>query len=405
MVKDTLPWTKKHCPTNSSEIIAQEQAMTDIKKYIETYKEQKKKGLIIYGPSGCGKTSSVYAIANEKELEVIEINASDLRNKDQINMVVGGACKQMSLFGKGKIILVDEIDGIAGKKDYGGIAALAKLVKESCFPIIMTANNPFDNKFSNIRNKSEMVGFKGLGIEESYKILEKICKKEKIGYDEDSLRSLAVRSAGDARGAVTDLQIITSINGKVEKDSVIELSERNKLDSMLNALVKIFKTTDENVAIKALENVQEDLDQSILWIDENLPKEYENPSDLASAYDKLSRADVFRGRIRRWMHWRYLIYVNALITAGIAVSKKNKKKGYIAYKPTGRILKLWWAKQKNMKKKAIAEKIAQKTHTSKKRIEQNIEFYKVIFKNNPEMADSIAEELELGKEEIEYLRK
>ena len=63
-----------------------------------------------------------------------------------------------------KLILIDELDGIAGRKDYGGVPALVKVIKESAWPIIITANNPFDNKFSSIRSKSELLQFKILGI-------------------------------------------------------------------------------------------------------------------------------------------------------------------------------------------------------------------------------------------------
>ena len=94
-----------------------------------------------------------------------------------------------------------------------------------------------------------------------------------------------------------------------------------------------------------------------------------------------------------------------MLTAGIAVSKDEKNKNFVAYKPTGRILKMWWAKQKNMKKKAISEKIAKKTHTSIKEIMKNIEYFRVIFRENKEMSAAIASELDLNKDEIEYLSK
>ena len=106
----------------------------------------------------------------------------------------------------------------------------------------------------------------------------------------------------------------------------------------------------------------------MLWLDANLPEEYARPEDLARAYDALSKADVFQRRIRRWQHWRFLVYINALLTAGVAVAKDKKYEKFVQYKPTGRLLKIWWANQKSMKKKAIAEKIAHKTHSSKKDI-------------------------------------
>jgi replication factor C large subunit len=375
-----------------------------LKDYVDNYKKQKKRAVLVYGTSGCGKTSAVYALAEDLNLEIVEMNASDFRNKDQINSIAGAASQQMSLFGGSKVILIDEIDGIAGRQDFGGVAALVKLIQESKFPIVMTINNPYNKKFSSIRNKCEMLKFEDLDANSIFMILKNIADKEGIKYDDDSLKRLARRNAGDARGAINDLQILTS-EGKLEEKTIDELSERNRTENMLQALVKVFKSTDPSIAISAFDNVEEDLDQCAFWIDENLPKEYTNPEDLARAYDKLSRADVFKRRIRRWQHWRFLTYVNALLTAGVAVSKDSKNKKFIPYKPTGRILKMWWAKQKSMKKKAIAEKLARKTHSSVKEQVKTIDYFKQIFKNDKDMSKKIANYLDLDKEEVAWLKK
>jgi len=115
---------------------------------------------------------------------------------------------------------------------------------------------------------------------------------------------------------------------------------------------------------------------------------------------------VFKGRIRRWQHWRFLVYINDLITAGIALSKDEKYKGFTKYGPTTRIFKLWKAKMKYMKRKAIAEKIAEKTHSSKKSIIQNtLPYMQVIFKKNKKSGDDLAEYFKLDKEEVDWLRK
>jgi replication factor C large subunit len=394
-----LPFTIKHQPKKLSEVIGQDSSLSSIKNYVLNYKKQKKKAALLYGPTGTGKTSSVYALAKELNLELIEINASDTRNKDQIEQKVGSASKQMSLFSKGKIILVDEIDGLAGRQDRGGIPTLIRLIKTSTFPFILTTTNPWDTKLSSLRNKSDLIKFDSLDTKALFTILNNISKKESLQTPEKTLKTLARISAGDARAAITDLETIA-----YEKENIEELGEREKQESIKTALTKIFKTTDPNIAITAFDNVKEDLNQQLLWIDENLPKEYEKPEDLARAYDKLSKADVFSRRIRRWQHWRFLIYINALITAGIAVSKDQKYKKFVDYKPTGRILKLWWAKQKSMKKKAIAKKIADHTHTSTKNIIPQIDYFKTIFKNK-EMATKLTKQLDLSKEEVEWLKK
>ena len=179
------PWIRKYSPNKIKEVIAQDSGISLLKFFIENFKKQKKNAVLVYGPSGIGKTSAVYALANELGLEIVEMNASDFRNKEQINSVAGAASQQMSLFGKSKLILIDELDGVAGREDFGGVTAIEKLITASKFPIIITANNPFDKKFSSVRKKAEMLQFKLLEANDTYKILKNICKSEGIKYKEE----------------------------------------------------------------------------------------------------------------------------------------------------------------------------------------------------------------------------
>ncbi len=399
------PYIKKYSPEKCSEIVGQEKALRELKGFIVKFKEQKKKAAFIHGPSGVGKSCSAYCIAKELNLEIVEVNASEFRNKEQIKSIVGGAISQQSLFSKGKIVLVDEVDGLSGRKDRGGLLEIIRLIKTTSFPVILTATNPWENKFSSLRGKSLLIKFEELGYEDIYPVLKNICNKEKIKADNSSLKSLARMAGGDLRAAVNDLQQLTSHSNKLTKEELESLSHREKQETIINALTRIFKATDPKLAINIFNHVDEDLNQQMLWLDKNLPEEYTEPADLARAYDKLSKADIFSRRIRRWQHWRFLVYINALITAGISVSKDKKYDKYVAYKPSGRLLKIYWANIKNMKRKAIALKIAQNTHTSQKQVLKNIDYFRIMFKKDKEMASKIAEDLELGKEEIEYLKK
>ncbi len=397
------PWAIKYLPKTTSEIQGQPTAVAQLLSYVKNFK--KGKAALLYGPPGCGKTSSVYAVAKELDLEIIEVNASDARNADSIKEKLGNAIGQMSLFSIGKIILVDEIDGVSGTADRGGLSELSRLIDKTSFPIIMTANDPFDAKFSTLRKKAEMIEFHTLTYPSIFSALKKIAHSENIDFDEASLTALARRAGGDLRGAINDLQTLSEHTKKLNKKDVDELSGRKQKETMINALMRIFKTTDANVALPALDDVDEEIDDVFLWVDENLPKEYKKPEDLAKAYDTMSMADVFRGRIMRWQHWRFLSYVNNLLTAGIALSKKEKYPGFNKYTRTTRILNLWQFNQKNAKRKSIAKKIGEKTHTSSKRvINDTLPYLRVIFKKNKEHSEKLAEFFELDKEEVAYLR-
>jgi replication factor C large subunit len=398
------PWVLKYHPLSSNELQGQNQPAARLLEYIKNFKRGK--AALIYGPPGCGKTCCVHAIAKELDLELIEVNASDARNSESIKAKLGNAAGQMSLFSKGKLILVDEIDGVAGTADRGGLSELSKIIDTAAFPIVMTANDPWDAKFSTLRKKSEMMEFNTLAYPSVVAVLKRIASAENIDFEEAALVSLARRAGGDLRGALNDLQTLSEHTKKLTAHDVDELSGRRQKDTMINALMRILKTTNPKVALSALDDVDEDMDEVFLWIDENLPKEYKKPEDLAMAYDVLSRADVFRGRINRWQHWHFLVYINQLLTAGIALSKKEKYPGFNKYTRTTRILRIWQTNQKNAKKKAIAGKIARKTHDSLKRAASDTyPFVKLIFQNNKEQAAGLAEYFEFDKEEVKYLKE
>ncbi|MBU0536514.1 MAG: replication factor C large subunit [Nanoarchaeota archaeon] len=402
---DSEPWTRKYQPKKIGDIAGQDAAVKQILGFASGSRKQKK-AAIVYGPVGSGKTISVYAAANELGFEVIEVNASDFRNQDQINSVIGAASKQRSLFSKGKIILVDEIDGLSGTKDRGGIPALTKLAEESAFPIVCTAVDPFDQKLSSLRKKSLMIDFQMLDYKDISNVLQKICESENIRFKEDDLKALARRVGGDMRAAINDLQILTSGKKELVKEDLDGMSQREQTESILNALMKVLKTTDPKIAVEAFNNIQEDFDKVMLWLDENVPKEYEKPADLARAYDYMSKADIMSRRIRRWQHWRFMVYINAYLSAGVAVSKDEKYKKFVQYGPTKRLLKIWMANNKYNKRKAIAEKIGEKTHTSARRaLHDTLPYLQVIFQKDIDYGMELADKLGLDKEEVEWLCK
>jgi len=400
-----MVFAHKYKPKTTKEIIGQDKALKELKEKVAEYPNRKvRKALLIYGPSGTGKTSTIHALANELDLEIIEVNASDTRNTGGLEANILPAIKQQSLFGKSKIILIDEIDGLSGTNDRGALTTIVKFIEQSPFPIILTANDPFEQKFSDIRKSSVLIEYKAISSLEEAAYLKKICEKEGITIDEDALAHLARVSQGDLRAALTDLENVSILKKNITRKDIEETSDREREETITNALLKVFKTTNPDVALNAFDKVEEDIDKIFLWLDENLTKEYTKPEDLADAYENLSLADVYFARIRRWQYYRYYVYIYNLLSVGIAISKKERNPEVIEYKQSERILKIWIANQKNAKRKAIAEKIAEKTHTSTKEAIQNMQYIRRIFRNSPkEFVEKNAEHYKLEKEEVEWM--
>ncbi|MFW5991472.1 MAG: replication factor C large subunit [Candidatus Nanoarchaeia archaeon] len=403
---DRLPWTVLYSPDKSEDVYGQKEQIGELENYISNYKKEKKKAVMIYGATGCGKTVSVYAVANETGAEVVELNASDIRNKDSINSILGNAMGQMSLFAKTKIILIDEVEGLSGTKDRGGLPAVVKLLEKSVFPVVLTSQNPFEQKLKGIRKKCRLIEFNVLGYKEIYEKLKKICDSENIEYEDTALKGLARRAGGDMRAAINDLQMISGSSKKLTKAELEFISEREQKDKITSSILRIFKSTDAGVALKALDNVDEDIDNVFLWIDENLPREYTKPGDLARAYDRISKADVYKGRIRRMQHWRFLVYIYALLSAGVAVSKDEKYTAPPDFRQSERPLKIWMANMKYQKRKSIAEKISQNSHISTKQaLQRDVPYIQQIIRNNKKMGDDIISWFEFDDDEVSWMRK
>ena len=345
-----MNWTEKYRPRSFEEIKGQDEAIVKIKKFIENFNLGKltktsKKAMILYGLPGIGKTTLAHVIAKEMNSEIFELNASDLRNRIKLQEIIKTAIEQKSLIKKNKIILVDEVDGISSV-DRGGLGELLSLIEITTYPIIITANNVWNRKLSSLRRKSEMIQLREINYRIIKDIAIDILRKEKKFIENNVLTKIAVKAKGDLRAAINDLQTESG----VEKPGA-DVGERNKEVDIFNALRTIFKGKTENETLKVFDSVNMNIDEIILWVEKNIPAEYQG-EELARAFDLLSKTDIFKRRIYKQQYWRFLIYENIFLSYGISASKKQAKLGFTSYKKPDRILKIWLSNQKNAKKKS-----------------------------------------------------
>jgi len=389
-----MTWTEKYRPKNLDEIKGQDEAVFKVKDFIKNYRK-KKKALILHGPPGTGKTSLAHAAANGNNLEIFELNASDFRNREKLNQILRPAIEQKSLLTeKEKIILVDEVDGIS-ELEYGGLSELLNIIEDSSYPIIITANDIWDKKFSNLRKKCEVLQLKEISYNIIKGVITEISIKEGLLIDNDFVTELSIKAKGDLRAAINDLQTLSKLKDYLS----IILDERNKETDIFNSLRRVFKEKPTNELLSVFDSVNMPIDDIILWMEENIPTEYSG-QELARAYDLLSKTDVFRGRIYKQQYWRFLVYENIFLSYGIASCKKNSKTGFTSYKKPSRILQIWMNNQKTVQKKSICQKYSELVHVSKKRAMAEFPVIKQILRSNP----AIQKELKLEEDEITYLK-
>jgi len=395
-----MPWVEKYRPKTFLDIKGQEEAVAKAKEFMGKFNLGKltrgtKKALVFHGPPGTGKTTLAHVMANEFNAEIFELNASDLRNKGKLQEILKPAIQQQSLTKKTKVILVDEADGISAV-DRGGLSELISLIDSTTYPVIITANDIWNRKLSSLRKKTEIIQLKEINYKIIKDVLFEILRKEKLFLNPNIITSIAIRAKGDIRASINDLQSVS----RLKDPSIIEFHERNKEVDIFNALRLIFKGKPTMDTLKVFDSVKMPIDEIILWVEENIPNEYSGV-ELAKAYDRLSKVDVFKGRIYKQQYWRFLVYENALLSFGISSAKDGIKTGFTSYKKPSRILKIWLNNQRTAKMKSIAKKYAEYSHVGYKRAMREFPILKPILKSHPDIQD----ELKLDEDELAYLNK
>ncbi|MBI2632355.1 replication factor C large subunit [Candidatus Pacearchaeota archaeon] len=391
MINPYQNYAERYRPKKFYEIKGQDKAIDELKLFLREF--PKRKALMLHGPAGTGKTSLVLAAVKEFDLDILELNASDLRNRAKLEGILKPASLQQSLLDKRKVLLMDEVDGVTGS-DIGGIPELIRIIEITKHPIIMTCNDVWQSKLSQLRQKCKLVELKALSREIIIFIMNNIAQRENIKIEHDFLNKIAIKSQGDVRAAINDLQSYSK-----GEDIYVDSSERRDVeDSIFNILKRVFK--ERSPFMDIFDSTKMSLDEILLWLEENIPREYKNEA-LVKAYYALGKADIFRGRIYRNQSWRFLVYQNIFQSAGISFAKSSPLPfTFTKYEPPKRILKIWLHNQKSEKKKTIAKKYAKAVHCSTKRAMRDFALLKNIMKNSV-----VQGQLKLSEEEISFLNK
>ncbi|PCN49798.1 replication factor C large subunit [Candidatus Geothermarchaeota archaeon ex4572_27] len=362
------------------------------------------KPVFLWGPPGVGKTLTVEVAARELGYELIELNASDVRTEEAIKRALGPASQYGTLFGhRGRLIFLDEVDGITGREDRGGLGAILELVNEARVPVVLAANDPWDPKLKPLRDACTMIRFDKPRPSQIVVLLRRICQAEGIKADERALKIIAELSEGDVRSAINDLQAVAQGRKVVTPEDVQWLRARNRQYGAFDVLRMLFTARTAREAKDVMNSSLVDYETLLLWIHENLPLQYEDPEELARAYDALSMADVYLGKAKKTQHWELLRYFFDLMTAGVALARRGKYR-FVKYQFPKKLLLMAQTKRLRELREEAARLIAAKCHVSRRVAKTDIMPYLGIILDSP-MGRLVADWLGLSDEMVKVLVK
>jgi replication factor C large subunit len=412
-------WTEKYRPKTLSQVVGNDAAIRKMKLWAESWSRDipRVKALILRGEPGTGKTSSALALANDFGWDVVEMNASDHRNAESIKKVAGlGSVSQTLTLGgefrstnqgKRKLIVLDEADNLFGREDFGGSKAIVETIKETSQPVILIVNDYYEltRKASALKTLSDIATFSRLDAKTVVAVLTNIALAEGVSIEQASLERLAGNAGGDLRAAVNDMQMLVEGRTEVGGEDTSVLAERNQEMQLQGTLKEMFGATSAKGAYDITTKLDKDPEDLEKWIEESIPREMTDPRDLATAFEALSRANIYLRRTRKLQHYGMWSYARLLMTGGVALSRQHGRRPSVdEYRFPSHFIVMSRAKGAMAAKESLRIKLSPQFHTSGKRFKEAVLPPLVtLVRREREMLVKLAADADLDDGDVAYL--
>ena len=385
-----MMWSEKYRPQRFTDLLGNE----DSRKFFLGWFEKWKKGtkpLLLVGPPGIGKTTLANLAGKNFGYDMISLNASDVRNKKNIQEILQPVLGNQTVLGK-PMIFIDEVDGVHGRSDYGGVEALINILKEPTVPIILAANNDSSDKMKKIKKVVKTISLRPLPPRLLRLYLNMVLEKENANINPGRLFKLVSESNGDIRSMLNSAQaLVTGFEPSTERTF-----ESLDVEEGINAFYKA-QSIDEARAV--LYSMRIDPREKISAFYSSIITSNISNSEMEKFLQVISEADMLYGRIMKTQEWRLLRYLDSLL---LGLYKKDITIRYSKYNLSWQVLnRLRWD---GSKFKSISSNFSKQLHISSSIFATfYLPYMLLCMKNNSIELDFGDDYTELIEKEIELL--
>lgn len=240
------PWVERYRPKKFEDIVSQNLAINNLKKFVETGAMPH---LIFTGPAGTGKTSTALIIAQEMlkgkniSSNLLELNASDTVRMSYVRDVLKTFVNQDSILGDNtiKLVLLDEADNIPGQVQQ----ALRRIMEKASTKVKFILMCNYINRIIDpIISRCAVFRFVNLPKDKIVDRLKFIAEHEKLSIPHDKaddfFDTLFFISGGDLRKAINTLQMSVALEllENLEINEVLRVSgflDNETLDKLIKS--------------------------------------------------------------------------------------------------------------------------------------------------------------------------
>ena len=247
-MKDESPLASRLRPTTLDEVVGQQHIVGKDKLLYRAIKADKLSSIIFYGPPGTGKTTLAKVIANTTSAEFMQTISTSAGKKD-MEEVVAAAKNNQGMYGKKTILFIDEIHRFnKGQQDY-----LLPFVEDGTIILIgATTENPYFEVNPALLSRSVIFELKKLSTEDIRTLLLRAVNDTEKGMgsyhaqmDDDALEFLADMANGDARAALTAIELGILTTDRSE-DGIIHITLDVASECIQKRVINYDKTGDNH---------------------------------------------------------------------------------------------------------------------------------------------------------------